>query len=254
MKRLCIVAVLLCLSCVKNGSIVTDDADRAWELAAMLDGGPRGFGSTIDERITWDRIGGTAGIAGVVRNAELLMDQPPSPLPDDLFLDFSVTGNRSNYQTPFFRRRTVLASLVIAECVENRGLFLPAIETYIGAICSEKTWVLPAHDPDLDNFNRRNIYIDLSVASTSWYLATADHMLGDRLSNGTRRLIRAEVRRQAFDPFLAPGGRIDRIALPLQALLDQAGETLVVLDVKQTDVFFFRHVALFRPPPRSAPT
>lgn len=203
MKRLIVAALLLCLSCTKTGDKETGDAVRAHELAALLDEKPAGFGKPVTDRETWNALASEPGFAEVVTNAERLMNEPPPALPEDLFLEYSRNGNRSHYQAPFGRRRSTLSALVIAECIENRGRFIPAIGTYIDSICTEKTWVYPAHDGDLDNFYGRRIYIDLAVATTSWNLATADYLLGDNLPGDVRQLIRKEVRRRAFDSFLA---------------------------------------------------
>ena len=182
------------------------DQQRLRELAAMLTDSPKGFGSPVDDRQTWERIARVPAFKDAVSHAEEIMDEPVPELPDSLFLEFSRNGNRTNYQTPHSRRRSVLARLVIGECIENQGRFIPAIERFVRGICSEKTWVLPAHDRSLDNFYGRRIQIDLVVATTSWYLATADYLLGDRLSQDIRTLIRNEINRRTFEPFLAMVG------------------------------------------------
>ncbi len=42
------------------------------------------------------------------------------------------------------------------------------LEAAIREICSEKTWVMPAHDARLQNFRGELIDIDLAVAGLSW--------------------------------------------------------------------------------------
>ena len=41
---------------------------------------------------------------------------PCQELPASLYMDFMRTGNRSNYETPYFKRRSNLGFLVLAEC------------------------------------------------------------------------------------------------------------------------------------------
>ncbi|MBE5989755.1 MAG: heparinase, partial [Paenibacillaceae bacterium] len=48
-------------------------------------------------------------------------------LPATEFMEFSRTGNRSHFQDKMFLRRTVLNSLVLAECAEYKGRFLDDI-------------------------------------------------------------------------------------------------------------------------------
>lgn len=66
-------------------------------------------------------------------------------LPATVFLQFTKTGNRSNYEDIYFKRRNVLSTLVIAELLEQKGRFIPQIVNGIWAICEETTWALPAH-------------------------------------------------------------------------------------------------------------
>lgn len=94
-----------------------------------------------------------------------------------------------------------IPQLVLAECLENRGRFLPAIEASIQAVCGEKTWVMPAHDRSLGNFRGTVTEIDLAVAGLSWNLATADYWLGDKLSREIRELVRSELERRTLRPF-----------------------------------------------------
>ena len=90
---------------------------------------------------------------------------------------------------------------MLAECIENQGRFLPAIEEAIRAVCSDKTWVLPAHDVGLKNFKGTEITIDLRSSQVAWNLATARYWLGDKLSVKTRKLIDDELEQRIFMPF-----------------------------------------------------
>jgi len=63
--------------------------------------------------------------------------------------------------------------------VTHEGRYIPAIIDVIRRICAEKTWVLPAHDLDLANFEGRGITIDLFSSAVALELATVDHLLGD---------------------------------------------------------------------------
>jgi len=136
-----------------------------------------------------------------VANAEKLLDQPIPELTDDLFLDFSRTGNRTRCQRVLSQRQGRYPALVLAECIENRGRFLPAIEESIRACCGDKTWVMPAHDRSLRNFNGATVEIDLRVANEAWNLATVHYWLGDKLSPEVRKLIRDQLERRTFTPF-----------------------------------------------------
>ena len=172
-------------------------------IADMLPERPCGFGRPITDRAAWEALAKLDEWQDVLRRAEGLLKEPLAPQPDELFLDFSRTGNRSRWQNVAFRNRGRVTSLTLAECLENQGRFVPKLEEAIAAFCAERTWVMPAHDRRLDSFEGRMIDIDLAAAHLGANLATAYWLLGDRLSAGTRTLIRDELRRRILDPFLA---------------------------------------------------
>ena len=177
------------------------DPARVEQLAGMLSKSPRGVGPTIGDRQAWQAVAAAPRFDRVVADAERLLSQPIPELTDDAYLDFSRTGNRTRCERVLGQRHGRLPRLVLAECIENRGRFLPAIEELIRAICTEKTWVMPAHDRGLANFQGKTTEIDLAVAGLSWNLATADYWLGDKLSAEVRKLVRDELERRTFAPF-----------------------------------------------------
>ena len=89
----------------------------------------------------------------------------------------------------------------MAECLENNGRFIPAFEEIVRVLCSERTWVMPAHDRNLTNFNGTGIDIDLGSSALAWSLTTADYLLADKLSLKTHRLIRDNLDRRVFEPY-----------------------------------------------------
>jgi hypothetical protein len=186
------------------------DAARVTAVAAMLPERPEGVGRPIGDRQAWNRLaaGGHREHIGpaardVIKRAEKILAQPVPKQPDDLYLDFSRTGNRTRWQNVAFERRGRLTWLVLAECMENKGRFLPKLEELIAALCAEKCWVMPAHDRRLTNFNGTFVDIDLASSALAWNLGTADWLLGDKLSAATRKLLREKVRQFALDPCLA---------------------------------------------------
>ncbi len=193
-------ALFLTLS---DASAKNDDAlnpDRLKTIAGMLPDAPAGVGRPIADRASWDVLAANAAWRGVVKRAEGLLAQPVPEQPDDLYLDFSRTGNRTHWQNVAFERRGRLVILTLAECVENKGRFLPKIEELIAAFCAEKCWVMPAHDRRLTNFNGKFIDVDLASSALAWNLATADWLLGDKLDATTRKRIRASVERFVLGP------------------------------------------------------
>lgn len=173
------------------------------DIAAMLPAKPRGFGRPITERPPWEKLDAHPEYKRVLAKANALLDSPMPETTDSLYLDFSKTGNRTRWQAVAGKRRGRLARLVLAECVENKGRFLPEIAKAIAAYCAEKTWVMPAHDRNLGNFNGKVITVDLGSSRLGFDIAQARYLLGERLGEPTRKLIDANLRRRIFEPVLA---------------------------------------------------
>ena len=173
---------------------------RIEQIAAMLPQLPSGVGPAISDRRAWQTLARTGMGPRTIKQAEKLVTEPIPELTDELYLDFSRTGNRTRCQRVLSQRHGRISVLVLAECFENHGRFLSSIEEAVRAVCSEKTWVLPAHDRQLSDFEGKTTRIDLAVAGVSWSLATVDYWLGDKLSDPLRTLIRNELERRTFRP------------------------------------------------------
>jgi hypothetical protein len=177
------------------------DAARVKEIAADLPPKPAGFGRPITDRAAWAKLAQNPAFASVVPQAQKLSRKPVPTLPDDLYLDFSKTGNRTRCERVLKERSNGIVNFTLAECLENRGRFVRPLTETIEAICAEKAWTYPAHDRKLDNFYGRTVEMDLRASGLAWELATADYLLGDKLSPATRRLIRDNVQRRVLQPF-----------------------------------------------------
>lgn len=177
------------------------DAARVAQIAPMLSDQPTGLGTPIADRATWDKLALDPAFAPTLTRAEGYLTEPLPEQPDDLFLDFSRTGNRTRWQKVAGLRRGRLAPLVIAECLENKSRFLPRLEELIEALCAERTWVMPAHDAKLTNFKGEAIDIDLVSSALAWDLATADWLLSDKLSPDLRAKLRQNIQTRVLTPY-----------------------------------------------------
>ena len=190
-----------CLLAAGDGFPPPDPA-RVAEIAAWLPAAPRGLGRPASDREAWGRLAALPEAAGILREAARLADKPLPELPDALYLEFTSTGNRRNYERPYSQRPSQLGTLLLAECLEGRGRFLAALERDLLAVCDERSWTMPAHDGDLGNFKGTRLTIDLGSSARGWLLATADYWLGDRLSPALRERLRKEVGRRILAPYL----------------------------------------------------
>jgi len=203
---LSMVAALACLLPHRQaagalGADVEKLKGRAEAIAEMLPEAPEGVGRPVTDREAWGRLARHPAYANVVKRAERYLGKELPPISDELFLDFSKTGNRTRWQRAAGRRYERLPWLVIAECIEDRGRFIEPFEEVVRALAADRTWVMPAHDRRLTNFHGKSIDIDLRSAAMGWTLATARWLLGDRLPPETRKLIKEECRRRILVPF-----------------------------------------------------
>jgi hypothetical protein len=222
------------------------DENRIRQIAALLSEKPAGFGRPATDRSAWNKLGKNDSFSRRIRDAEQLLEQPIPDQPDDLYLDFSRTGNRTRWQRVAGLRRGRVTTLAVAECLENEGRFILAFEEIVRAICAERTWVMPAHDTKLTNFHGRAVDIDLGSSALAWSLATADYLLGEKLSGETRRLIRENLDKRIFRPFtdMASGRRKKNWWMTTTnnwnavCLAGVTGSALAVLDSKDARAFY----------------
>jgi hypothetical protein len=195
----CFIAVLLTV--INAHAAAEIKPERIREVAASLPAHAVGCGQPASNREAWDKIAALPSFQQFLHSAEAQRTKPLENISDELYLEFSRNGNRTHWQNAEFERRNLLDTLTLAECLENKGRFLPPLEAIIKAICAERTWVYPAHDGSLKNFKGTTIDIDLGASTVAWQLATLDYLLGDKLSAPTRALIRENLQRRIFKPY-----------------------------------------------------
>ncbi len=177
-----------------------DQAEIA-KVAALLPERPTCFGRPITDRAAWETLAATGEGKVAIAAAERVLQTPMPEMTDEIYLIYSRTGSRTEGDRVDGQRRGRVGTLALAELLENKGRFLPELEKTIRSLCEEKTWVGVAHDGNLKNFHGKEITIDLYSSALAWHLATADNLLGDKLSRATRDLIRHDIQLRIFDPF-----------------------------------------------------
>lgn len=196
-------AVLLLVATSADAALPPLDATRIKAVAGLLPEQPAGPGRPASDRAAWEALAAEEAYQEVLGRAQRLLDEPLPEQPDELYLDFSRTGNRTRWQRVSGQRRGRLAPLVLAECLEDKGRFLPAIAALVDALAAEPTWVMPAHDASLVNFEGKQVDIDLASSALAWELALASYLLAERLPAATRETIRENVSRRVLEPYRA---------------------------------------------------
>ena len=137
---------------------------RIREVAKMLPEKPKGFGPTYHDRDAWKHFAKRYDVELILSKAEEIRGSEMPAWDDEAYLEFSRNGVRPPGEKMINRRISRLFYLVWAECLENSGKYIPAIEYTLRELISHPSWVLPAHDRKLDNFYGRRYHVDL-VAS-----------------------------------------------------------------------------------------
>ena len=239
-------AYVMSLQSTAMAAVGEVDENRIETIAAQLPERPAGFGLPIGNRSVWKKLSENDSFKKIISEAEKLLEQAIPEQPDDLYLDFSRTGNRTRWQRVSGRRRARVRTFALAECLENKERFIPAFEEIVRVLCSERTWVMPAHDRQLTNFHGKIVDIDLGSSALAWSMATADYLLADKLSSETHRLIRDNLDRRIFQPYrdMVSGKRKKNWWMTgtnnwnAVCLAGVTGSALAMIDSRQTRALF----------------
>ncbi len=174
---------------------------RIAELEAILPEKPAGMGRPASDRDAWAALAGSPGAQEFIKSTEAILGEAYPELPDDLYLEYKREGNRTHYETPNNKRLSMITALTLAECLEHKGRFVPKLEEGLDLLLSQKSWVLPAHDYTLKNFNDEAPFPDLVSSEVASMLAYIDWFLQDSLSQRIRGRIREEAMHRAIAPY-----------------------------------------------------
>ena len=121
------------------------------------------------------------------------------------YMKFVRTGNRIDYETPYFARRRLLARLALGEAAEYEGRFLDPLVEMVWQILAEPVWCLPAHQRLGEELlpGPEAWVVDLFASQTAKVLADLLRLLGPELEKTYAPLaarIRHEICRRALEP------------------------------------------------------
>lgn len=171
---------------------------RRAAIAQMLPERPAGFGVPCTNRAAWQHA--APYFQGSVQRATAFLASPLPPWSNQAYLRFSSDGDRVEGQTMLDNHTGQLTQLVLAECSEWQGRFLPRIVEQLDAISAEPSWTLAAHDPHLLNFHGTHYYVDLNAATLGHNVAEALYLMGDKLPAATRKRAMDALEQKVFSP------------------------------------------------------
>jgi hypothetical protein len=200
----CILLFLLLLlsagtvECAQAQQFAELDPSRVEQIAQMLSARPSGFGTPCAERAAWN--GKTSALQGFVAQASQIIQKPLPAFNAESYLAFTKTGDRAPMESNLHDRSDQLTPLVMAECAEFNGRYLPRIAEVMDSLAAQPSWTLSAHDFHLLNFKGERYFVDLNAADMGDTLAEALYLLGDRIPQATRGRVIESLEKHVFGP------------------------------------------------------
>ncbi|MRT93788.1 hypothetical protein [Ancylomarina sp. 16SWW S1-10-2] len=156
------------------------------------------------DRAYWDKIAnGEEGKVYLEEAVSLLKRKPEVPISDAIYRRANKEGNRKIYKPRYYRTMDRLEKFIIAECIENKGRFIPQVEVYCDSIMAMKSWMHPNHD-DRENsvLEGKRVAIDLGARKFGLVLALANALLVDKLPESLRSEITTQLQWRITDSYL----------------------------------------------------
>ena len=158
----------------------------------------------ITNRVYWNKISaGDSGKAYLKKALSELDKKPEVPISDEIYRRANLEGNRGIYKPRYYRTIERLENFVLAECIENKGRFLPQIVVYLDAIMEMRSWLHPNHDTRENSvLEGKSMAIDLGARRFGTVLALSEVLLQDKLPADTRKEMADQLRRRIIDCYL----------------------------------------------------
>jgi hypothetical protein len=168
-------------------------------LLPLLPRAPKGLGRPISDRVWWNKVAAATGDSHLKYLGKLSAAYQPD------FTDKAwLTPTRYDpYHKSLSKGTELLNRLTAAECIANRGDYLPRIIELVDALSAIKTWVPKCHDRKHVVFSGKGMYAELLATRLGYVLAVADYLLGDKLPKTSRQRIRQAVGNRLFAPYIA---------------------------------------------------
>lgn len=156
------------------------------------------------DRAYWMRIAALpSGKAYLDKAVEELGKAPEVPITDEVYRRANREGNRGIYKPRYYRTMDRLERFIIAECLENKGRFVPQVEVYMDSIMAMKSWLHPNHDDDENGvLEGRRVGIDLGARKFGLVLAMGDALLQDKISPAHRERVAKQLHWRITESYL----------------------------------------------------
>ena len=196
----------------RRQAVPAQSKKRIAEIASYLPAEPAPSGARISDRKAWERLAELESAGKIIKSAERVLKLPIPDCPDNLYLEYSKIGVRTDYQIPYNARINYASLLATAECLENKGRFLPKLSEYLETLCAERSWVMPAHDRGLRTFDGKEFNVDLGASARAQACAWIVSVLKDTLPGVISMKVKKEIERRIFSTYRSCWSRTSNFA------------------------------------------
>jgi len=166
----------------------------------------------VDDRTAWDDMTMESRLHWISQ-AEAWSGFEWPALKAEQFFHVKRSGELTGYIHPYWDRRTILGTFVLAECLENQGRFINQIINGIQCICEETSWMPPHMNSYLVRENKAEYMpdssdheVELFSSETAALLTWTYYLLKSRLDSLSARIgrrIEREVKNRLLSPYMA---------------------------------------------------
>jgi len=177
------------------------DEKRVAEIIPLLADDPAGFGEPANKRDIWDELYASGSYDTFMKQMNSFTFPPFSE--EDYFSLSNGTASSSAQGLNMMRNRAKgLSQLTWAECLEDKGRFIPEIENGLKDILKQKSWVSPRNDFDFRNYNGLEYSVELTTALYAHTISQTLYLLGHKLDKKLYDDVVKEVYKRVFNPVL----------------------------------------------------
>jgi len=187
-----------------NGDVIYPSTKQIEMLKAVIPKQSFQPAPPVADRVYWDKIAASESGKEYLKKALSELERKPEvPITDEIYRRANLEGNRGIYKPRYYRTMERLENFILAECMENKGRFLPQIVVYLDAIMEMKSWLHPNHDSrDNSVLEGKSMAIDLGARKLGTDLALAEVLLRDKLPADTRKEMADQLRRRIIECYL----------------------------------------------------
>ncbi|HOX38357.1 MAG TPA: heparinase II/III family protein [Candidatus Brocadiia bacterium] len=141
----------------------------------------------------------------LIESAEKLRQEGIPVVLATQWMEFTRTGARRPMESPYGKKREMLATFALAEAMKREGKYLDPLIDVVWSICEESGWNYSAHNAGMPLPDTAKPIPDLGAAGTALTLAEVDYFLGEAFPKEAamvRARIRREVDARVIRPFL----------------------------------------------------